>query len=59
MTEAIELLEKQLNATRSQIQGVRSRIEAYSDSIKSEHEMLDQLSAIELRYHEAVTKLRN
>lgn len=58
MTEAIELLEKQLQSVRNSMQGTRDRIDKLDDELESSHGIMEALKQRETLLNNAIRKLR-
>jgi uncharacterized protein YigA (DUF484 family) len=59
MTEAIEIIEKQLQEVRNKIQGSRTRLEKLDENQQSEESVIEALKERELNLVSALNKLRN
>lgn len=59
MSEAVEIIDKQLQQVRNMIQGSRGRVEKLTSNLESEEEVIETLKLRELQLVAAINKLRN
>ncbi|HCT53215.1 MAG TPA: hypothetical protein DF712_12225 [Balneola sp.] len=57
MTEAVQLIEKQLGEVRNKIQGSRERCDNLEDTINEEEKLIDTLKEREIQLKLALAKL--
>tara|TARA_B100001094_G_scaffold65503_2_gene61601 strand:+ start:11139 stop:11324 length:186 start_codon:yes stop_codon:yes gene_type:complete len=57
MTEAVQLIEKQLGEVRNKIQGSRERCDNLEDKINAEEKLIDTLKEREIQLKLALAKL--
>tara|TARA_R100000742_G_C4205026_1_gene33029 strand:- start:191 stop:376 length:186 start_codon:yes stop_codon:yes gene_type:complete len=57
MTEAVQLIEKQLGEVRNKIQGSRERCDRLEDTINEEEKLIDTLKEREIQLKLALAKL--